>query len=64
MSKPDLQTVPAHLHEEINLVEQDNLNEAFSKHADAFSFLKDIAGEKWSYRYAEGKWSIREVVQH
>jgi len=64
MPKPDLQKVPAHLHEEINLVEQDNLKVAFSKHADAISILKNIPEEKWGYRYAEGKWSIRQVVQH
>lgn len=64
MSKPDLQKVPVHLHEEINLVEQDDLKVAFSKHADAISFLKTIPEEKWSYRYAAGKWSIRQVVQH
>jgi uncharacterized damage-inducible protein DinB len=64
MSKPDLQKVPAHLHEEIKLVQYDNLKEAFSRHTDALSFLKNIPEEKWSYRYAEGKWSIRGVVQH
>jgi len=64
MPKPDLQKVPAHLHDEINLVEQDDLKEAFSKHTDSVSFLENIPGEKWSYRYAEGKWSIRGVVQH
>jgi hypothetical protein len=64
MPRPNIQLVPAHLHEEINLVEQNNLKEAFSKHADAISFLKNIPEEKWSYRYAEGKWSIKGVVQH
>jgi uncharacterized damage-inducible protein DinB len=64
MPKPDLQKVPGHLHEEINLVEQDDLKEAFSKHGDAVAFLKNIPEEKWSYRYAEGKWSVRGVVQH
>lgn len=64
MTKPNLQEVPYHLHEEIDLVEQNNLKEAFSKHADAISFLKNIPEEKWSHRYAEGKWSIRQVVQH
>ena len=64
MLRPDLQKVPAHLHEEINLVKQDDLKEAFSKHAEAISFLKTIPEERWSYRYAEGKWSIRQVVQH
>ena len=64
MPRPDLQKVPVHLHEEINLVNQDDLKEAFSKHANAISILKNIPEEKWSYRYAEGKWSIRQVVQH
>lgn len=64
MPKPDLNKVPVHLHDEIKLVEQDDLNVAFTKHADAISFLKSIPEERWSYRYAEGKWSIRQVVQH
>jgi uncharacterized damage-inducible protein DinB len=64
MPKPDLQKVPSHLHEEIDLVGQNDLREAFLKHADAISFLKNIPEEKWSHRYAEGKWSIRQVVQH
>ena len=64
MPRPDIESIPAHLHEEINLVEQDNLRKAFAKHADTISFLKDIPEERWSYRYSEGKWSIRGVVQH
>ena len=64
MPKPNLQKIPAHLHEEINLVKQENLKEAFFKYPDALSFLKNIPEEKWSYRYAESKWSIKGVVQH
>ena len=64
MPKPDLQSVPVHLHEEINLVEEDNLKEAFSKHSDVISFLKEIPDGKWNYKYAEGKWNIKGVVQH
>jgi uncharacterized damage-inducible protein DinB len=26
--------------------------------------LKNIPGEKWTYRYAKDKWSIKGVVQH
>ena len=26
--------------------------------------LKNIPDEKWDYRYAEGKWTIKELVQH
>jgi uncharacterized damage-inducible protein DinB len=28
------------------------------------SFLKSISKEKLDYRYAEGKWTIKEIVQH
>ncbi len=27
-------------------------------------FLKSIPAEKWDYRYAPGKWSVKEVIQH
>jgi len=64
MPKPDLKTVPEHLHEEINLVAEDDLKKAFSTHADAIAALKDIPEGKWNHRYAEGKWSIRGVIQH
>jgi uncharacterized damage-inducible protein DinB len=64
MPKPDLQTVPQHLHEEVNLVTQDDVKKAFSTHREAIDFLKNIPEEKWTYRYAEGKWNIKEVVQH
>ena len=64
MPKPNLHEVPLHLHEEIELVEMNDLKEAFSKHADAISILKNVPEEKWNYRYAREKWSIRQVVQH
>ena len=28
------------------------------------NFFTAIPEEKWSYRYAEGKWSVKEVLQH
>jgi uncharacterized damage-inducible protein DinB len=64
MPRPDLQTVPPHLHEEVNLVTPDDVKEAFSTHHQTIDFLKNIPEEKWTYRYAEGKWNIKEVVQH
>ncbi len=27
-------------------------------------FFKNLPEEKWSYRYAPGKWDLREVLQH
>ena len=64
MPKPDLQILPPHLHEEINLVEQQDLKEAFTKRFDSISFLRTIDNDKWMYAYAEGKWTIKSVVQH
>ncbi len=64
MPKPDLQKVPSHLHEEIDLVECDDINEAFNKYANFQANLESVPVEKWEYRYSEGKWSIKELVQH
>jgi hypothetical protein len=64
MPKPDLQQVPEHLRDEINLVECDHLQEAFVQYANHYAWLQSIPPEKWMYRYAENKWTIKEVVQH
>jgi hypothetical protein len=65
MSKPDLQKIPAYYHKYVQLVTEENLQKAFQKHtSDIVSLLETIEDEKWNYRYAEGKWSIKEVVQH
>jgi uncharacterized damage-inducible protein DinB len=65
MTNVDLSRVPEYYHKYINLAIDDDLQTAFKKHqTDLISFLKDIPKKKWSHRYAEGKWSIKEVVQH
>jgi uncharacterized damage-inducible protein DinB len=65
MSNVDLSRVPEYYHGYINLVINDDLKTAFDKHqTELVSFLKNIPKKKWSYRYAEGKWSVKEVVQH
>jgi hypothetical protein len=65
MQNVDLSRVPEYYHKYINLVINDGLKTAFEKHqTELISFLKDIPKKKWNYRYAEGKWSIKEVVQH
>ena len=57
--------VPAHYHKYIQLVKETDLTEAFNHHLHNFSsFLQSIPEDKWDYRYAEGKWSIKEVVLH
>jgi len=64
MPRPNLETVPVHLHEEIVLVKKDEIKEAFLSHSDVIKFLEGIPAEKWSYRYGKDKWSIKGVVQH
>lgn len=49
----------------VDLVPQDNLYEALNESASVSSeFWNSIPEEKGDYRYAEGKWSIKELLQH
>lgn len=65
MAKPDLATIPAIYHKYVNLVEEDTAAGALEKStATTRNFFVSIPEEKWDYRYAEGKWSIKELVQH
>lgn len=65
MPKPDLATVPAWYHNYIKQVQEDDVLNAISHNSEtAFTFFKTLPDEKWSYRYAEGKWSIKEMLQH
>ena len=57
--------VPAYYHKYIQLVSETSLKDALQQHMQDFSsFLQTIPEDKWNSRYAEGKWSIKEVVQH
>lgn len=65
MPNVDLSRVPEYFHRYINLAINEDLKTAFDKHqTELVAFLKEIPKKKWNYRYAEGKWSIKEVVQH
>ncbi len=65
MTHVDLSRVFEYYHGYINRVSENNLTKAFQKHqTELLSALDEIPEEKWDYRYAEGKWSIKEVVQH
>jgi uncharacterized damage-inducible protein DinB len=44
---------------EINLIEELEI----SLH-DFIRFVQNIAMDKFDYRYAEGKWTIKEIIQH
>ena len=65
MPNVDLTRVPAFYHGYIGQVKQEELEQAFKTHTtELIELLNSIPESKWDYRYAEGKWSIREVVQH
>ncbi len=54
-----------HFENYIKLVDEENITAALKDQADkAQTFLNSINEEKSFYKYAEGKWSIKEVLQH
>src|ERR1700759_1931725 len=49
----------------LDLIKEEDVNEAIEKNTKEFrKFLKKIPSKKIDYAYAEGKWTIREVLQH
>jgi uncharacterized damage-inducible protein DinB len=65
MAKPDLATVPSFYHKYIQQIGEDDLVTALRNNTgEMLSFLSSIPEEKWNHRYAEGKWSIKEMIQH
>jgi hypothetical protein len=65
MPRPDLSRVPAYYHNYINKVAQDDLSNALQQHQGTLTaFLETLPADKWNYRYAEGKWSVKELMQH
>lgn len=49
----------------INQVTGGNIMESLEKgKTEILKFFESIPGEKWIYSYADGKWTIKEVVQH
>ncbi len=58
-------TYPAFFEGYLRLVNADNVAEAIDKYAVSISdFFKSIPANKVNYRYAEGKWNIKEMLQH
>lgn len=65
MPRPDLSRVPDFYHDYVNLVEGDDLMKNLARQTETFiKFLKKIPKKKRNYRYAEDKWTIKEVLQH
>ncbi|MFI5132810.1 MAG: DinB family protein [Chitinophagales bacterium] len=65
MPRPDLSRVPEFYHNYIRQVPESDLMEAFKTESPAFiQFMENIPLSKYDYRYAEGKWTLKEVLQH
>lgn len=65
MSSVDLSKVPSFYHNYVNQVTETDLPTVFQMHqARLVSELENIPDDKWDYRYAPGKWTIKELVQH
>lgn len=65
MPRPNLQNVPPFYHGYLALVKTDELLPALDAYKDALMpVLRALPADKWDYRYEEGKWSIKEMVQH
>ena len=65
MARPDLTTVPVFYHRYIAQITEESVSEAIRNNTQAAtSFLNQIPEARWEYRYAEGKWTIKEMLQH
>ena len=65
MTRPDLERAPKYFHGYINTVKENDLTSAFEQQEKSFiPFLESLPVEKRDYRYAENKWTIKEMLQH
>lgn len=56
---------PSYFYNYIRLVENEDLNTILKTQLSAsLAFFNSIPKEKYDYKYAEGKWSIKEALQH
>jgi len=58
-------SVPGFYQAYLDAVKEDDLMDALTKNTRRFrKFLKRIPGKKINYAYAEGKWTVKELLQH
>jgi hypothetical protein len=63
--RPEIGPYSAHFHDYIKLVEEDDIRTALKNQTpETEKFFNSITEEKSLYKYAEGKWTIKEALQH
>lgn len=61
----DLRRIPEFYHGYVSLVKEDTVIAAIeSQNNEVFPFLEHIPAEKSVFRYAQDKWSVKELLQH
>lgn len=65
MAKPDILTIPPFYREYVEAVEDQDLIPALINSGNqTVDLMKSITEAQGDFRYAEGKWSIKEVLAH
>lgn len=65
MPRPNLSRIPEWFHNYVNKVPENDLMEAMINQTSSFiNFFERIPVAKRDYRYAEEKWTIKEMLQH
>ncbi len=65
ITKPEPSEFAAYYGTYISKVEGNDLLKELIENAKSFSsFIKSLPEEKLNYRYAEGKWTIKEIIVH
>ena len=65
ITKPQLGTYPTYYQKYIDLIKGENIfDELYKEHFETMELLTSVDEETLQFRYAEGKWTIREITQH
>jgi hypothetical protein len=65
ITKPNMEDVPVFYRSYVDTAEESNMLDALKLSRDnTLDIFGNVPAEKLDFKYAEGKWSIKEVLQH
>ncbi len=63
--KPEKKDYPAYFESYINLVEEVDVIAALkANHQTTLDFIEEVPRLKWNYFYDDGKWTVKQVINH